>query len=99
MPLPPDNELLLDFEGGNGDARHQLEVFGDAFRYQLVMARHVEHRAVHFEELRAAGQLADVFGGRYADGYVTALRHIALDLRAGGYLPGGSSYEDTIKGE
>jgi hypothetical protein len=29
-----------------------LNKFGDAFRYQLIMAIHLEHQAAHLEELR-----------------------------------------------
>jgi hypothetical protein len=47
-------------------------------------------------DLRAGKQLGDK--EQYMEGYVQALRHIAENLRQGGYLPGGTPYEDTISG-
>ena len=93
-----DDELLLEFrddEEALDEARRTLQRFGDAFRYQLVMAMHLEHQAAHLEELRAGGQLGEELG----DGYVEALRHIAEGLRGGNYLPGGSAHDDTVAGE
>jgi hypothetical protein len=97
-----DEDLLLQFaDDANGLARARmtLDEFGDAFRYQLIMALHLEHQAAHLEELRAGEQLGKFGEERYMEGYVKALRHIAENLEGGVYLPGGSAHDDTIAGE
>ncbi len=97
-----DEDLLLGFAGDADSlawARATLDKFGDAFRYQLIMAMHLEHQAAHLEELRAGGQLGKHGEGRYMEGYVEALRDIAEGLESGHYLPGGSAHDDTIAGE
>ena len=100
--LPSDDDLLLDFAGDSDvsieEARKLLVERGDAWRCQLIMARHLEHQAAHLEELRAGNQLGDADRLKYFEGYVEALRHIAENLRSGEYLPGGDAFDDTVEG-
>jgi hypothetical protein len=96
-----DEDLLLEFaddEEALAWAQATLAKFGDAFRYQLIMALHFEHQAAHLEELRAGGQLGKLGEERYMEGYVEALRHIAANLQSGDYLPGGSAHDGTVEG-
>jgi hypothetical protein len=97
-----DEELLLEYAGDAESlawAQKTLSEFGDAFRYQLIMAMHLQAQAAHLEELRAAGTLGRFGEERYSEGYVEALRHTARGLRSGDFLPGGTAHDDTIAGE
>jgi hypothetical protein len=107
--MPSDDDLLLEFadsEAAIAEARAAIAKWGDAFRCQLVMAQHLEHWAAYLEELRAGGQMEGVRLDRtgriatpdYWDGYIQAIRHMADNLRAGDYLPGGRSFDDTVEG-
>jgi hypothetical protein len=108
--MPPDEELLLEFSSSEealADARALIAKFGDAFRYQLVMAQFLGHNAAHLEELRSNGQMENVPLGKsgriaspdYWDGYIQALRHTAEGLWAGEHVPGGSAFDETVSGE
>jgi hypothetical protein len=95
-----DDDLLLEFAGNPealAEAREALEKFGDAYRYQLVAAIHLNHQAAYLEELRAGGQLERAHSPDYWTGYTEALRHISEGRRDGGY-PGGPHFDDTIEG-
>lgn len=97
----PDDDLLLELADrpeALAEARQELERFGDAYRFQLVAAIHLNHQAAYLEELRAGGQLEGAYTPERWDGYIEALRHISEGLRDGGYLPGGSMFDDTIEG-
>jgi hypothetical protein len=90
------DDELLDFDEmaiasyDASAARQSLERFGDAFRFQLVAARHLERRADRLERDR----LLDG-DESYLRGHVKALREVAANLRKGNYLPGGPLHEQT----
>ena len=90
-----DNELL-DFDETRLDnydpvkAERSLAQHGDAFRYQLVAARHIEQWADRADVRTLTNE------ERFTDGLVAALREVAAHLRQSDYLPGGVQYDETV---
>ena len=73
-------------------AKRDLERHGNAFRYQLVVARQLEQWA-EGDAVAAKSATADK---TWLAGHAAALRDLAARLRQGAYLPGGTLYDDTI---
>jgi len=87
------DDELLDFEGGDPDkARTELGEHGDAFRYQLVIARQLDSLAAQAEVTKRS-PTTDL---SWVDGRIRTLREVADHLRRGDYLPGGSLYDQTV---
>jgi hypothetical protein len=90
---------LLDFDERRGtfepSSRTLLDRHGDAYRYQLVMARWLES----YRDRRAEhdGVPAAVADAQYEAGALETLSDIAANLRHGDFLPGGSFYEEAQK--
>ncbi len=88
------DDELLDFDEERmpmyepAKAERALAEYGDAYRYQLVAALHIQRWAERAEEGRTAGV--------WTEGHAKALREIAAHLRQGDYLPGGALYEETV---
>jgi|SRR5215216_366391 len=95
MPMTDDELLDFDAEGipdyEPEQARRNLEEHGDAFRYQLIVARHLQDWAARAEVTKRS-PTTDI---SWVDGQARTLREVAAHLRAGQYLPGGSLYEAT----
>jgi len=97
-----DSELL-DFNARNildyDDARAHaaLEEFGDAFRYQLVAALHLDGWADRLED--DDNQVRNTLDPVEIRGWVTSLRNIAATIRMGQYLPVGDAYEQVQRPE
>jgi hypothetical protein len=94
-----DDDLLLEIDESQlqdydrAAAERALRQFGDAFRYQLVAARHIENWA---DDIEAGREAPDAPHPRFSDGVLYALRDVAAQLRCGDYLPGGLRYEETV---
>ena len=73
-------------------AQRDLVKHGDAFRYQLVVARHVEKWA-DGDEAAAKSPTSDK---TWLAGHANALRDVAARLRKGDYLPGGAFHDETV---
>ena len=92
------DEELLDFDErmvakyDAAKARRALEEHGDAFRYQLIAARHMERWADSLE--KSGGPDVDK---QFQAGYIRALREVSADLRQGDYLPGGLHHDDIAR--
>jgi hypothetical protein len=69
-------------------AERALENYGDAFRHQLVAARHMERWATELRERPGA------LNPQFVHGYVQALRDVSARIRKCAYLPGGELYEE-----
>ena len=67
-------------------------LYGDAFRYQLIAAKHIHEWAERLERPSLA-----IIEPEQNEGFVKALREVAAHLRQGEYLPRGTLYEDTIR--
>jgi hypothetical protein len=83
-----DEKRLADYDPVK--AERALAEHGDAFRYQLVAARHIEQWANRADVRTLTND------ERFTDGLVETLRDIAAHLRQGDYLPGGSLYDETV---
>jgi hypothetical protein len=83
-----DETRLADYDPVK--AERSLAEHGDAFRYQLVAARHIEQWA-NRADVRTLDNDA-----RFTDGVVDALRGVAAHLRQGDHLPGGVQYDETV---
>ena len=87
----------LDFEVRRGpfepSPRTLLDRHGDAYRYQLVMARWLES----YRDRRAEhdGVPVAVADAQYETGALETLSDLAANLRHGDFLPGGSFYEEA----
>ena len=90
---------LLDFDVRRGtfepSPRTLLDRHGDAYRYQLVMARWLES----YRDRRAEhdGVPVAVADAQFEAGALETLSDIAANLRHGDFLPGGSFYEEAQK--
>ncbi len=73
-------------------AQRDLKKHGDAFRHQLVVARHLEEWADR-DEVAAKSPTSDK---TWLAGHANALRDVAARLRKGDYLPGGMLYDETV---
>ena len=85
---PTDDELLaFDYQpiAEPRSARELLEQHGDRFRFQLVIALHLDGWARRADERRDANPKPE-----FNDGFVRALEEVAAHIRQGNYLPGGS---------
>ena len=97
-----DSELLdfnarniLDYDDERAHAA--LKEHGDAFRYQLVAALHLDAWA---DRLEAGDSPATgVVDPATVVGWVNALRNIAAGIRECEYLPGGGAYEQVQRRE
>jgi hypothetical protein len=95
MTLSDDE--LLDFDKSQmpiydpAKAERALVEHGNAYRYQLVTARHIERWAGRLDK---AGPLG--VDPAWEQGFEKALRDIAAHLRQGDYLPGGVPYDQTF---
>ena len=83
-----DEKRLVDYDPVK--AERALAEHGDAFRYQLVAARHLEQWANRADVRTLTNDV------RFTDGLVDALRGVAAHLRQGDYLPGGVQYDETV---
>ena len=92
------DDELLDFDSSDmpkyepANTERALSVYGDAFRYQLVAAKHIHEWADRLERPSPA-----IIDGERNEGFVKALREVAAHLRQGDYLPRGTLYEDTVR--
>jgi hypothetical protein len=84
-----DEKRLADYDAKK--ARQDLKQYGDAFRFQLVAAKHIEGWADRLEE--HSGTVDPQFNA----GYVLALREVAAHLRQSDYLPGGILFDETLE--
>lgn len=82
-----DAERMPDYEPAK--AERALSDHGDAYRYQLVAARHLQAWAEKVEEVGTSNP-------DWTDGHAAALRETAAHLRQGDYLPGGVYYDETV---
>jgi hypothetical protein len=73
-------------------AQRDLKKHGNAFRYQLVMARQLEQWA----EMDAVAARSPTSDKTWLAGHAAALRDVAVRLRQGDYLPGGPLHDDTV---
>jgi hypothetical protein len=73
-------------------AQRDLKKHGNAFRYQLVMARQLEQWA----EMDAVAAKSPTSDKTWLAGHAAALRDVAVRLRQGDYLPGGPLHDDTL---
>src|SRR4051794_4955973 len=95
MALSDDE--LLDFNEKELDhfdrtqARASLAKHGDAFRLQLITARHLEFWAKELESHKSISSDAQRDAG-----VVWGLRQVAANLRQGDYLPGGVFYDQVV---
>ena len=93
------DDELLDFDSSNmpkyepANSERALSVYGDAFRYQLVAAKHIHDWADRLERPSLA-----IIEPEQNEGFVKALREVAAYLRQGEYLPRGTLYVDTVRG-
>ena len=87
-----DEKQLRNYDPAK--ARRDLEQHGDAFRYQLVVARQLEQWAEK-DDVAMSSPTADKV---WLDGHRRALRDVAARLRQSDYLPGGALYDDTVAG-
>ncbi|MGI8623323.1 MAG: hypothetical protein ACR2NB_07510 [Solirubrobacteraceae bacterium] len=87
-----DEQLLYfprsELGGYSREPRGLLREYGDVYRAQLRMARHLTTWAEHMKD-HSAG-----LNPQYRDGYEEALLNLAAHLRQGDYLPGGQHYEE-----
>ncbi len=97
--LQLSDDDLLDFEVRRGpfepSPRTLLDRHGDAYRYQLVMARWLES----YRDRRAEhdGVPVAVADAQFEAGALETLSDIVANLRHGDFLPGGSFYEEAQK--
>jgi hypothetical protein len=103
QPFPLSDAELFDFNArlmvdyDDERAHTLLEEYGDAFRYQLVAALHIAGWA---EELAdPENPVRRSIDPTQINGWVYALGHVAASLRQGYYLPGGESFEATVRRE
>ncbi len=75
-------------------AQRDLKKHGNAFRYQLVIARQLEQWA----EMDAVAAKSPTSDKTWLAGHADALRDVAVRLRQGDYLPGGALYDETVAG-
>lgn len=87
-----DEARMPNFD--DAKARRDLEEHGDAFRHQLVVARHLDLWA----DLAEGTKRSPTTDISWVDGRVKTLREVADQLRAGEYVPGGRPYDETIAG-
>jgi len=93
-----DDELLhIEGEPPEGydpaEARQALAGHGDAYRYQLVAAIHLEGLARMFEEQIALNQKS-LGTPEFVAGRILSLREVAGNLRCGEFLPGGLLFDE-----
>ncbi len=94
-----DEELLAFHEGrarsfDPAETKRLLKKHGNAFRYQLLTARHLE-RWADLASVTSKSPTADL---SWIHGHEEALREVAERLRAGDYLPGGRLYGEATAG-
>jgi hypothetical protein len=95
------DEELFDFNAGehyDDERTHAArDKYGDAFRYQLVAALHLDAWADGLEggDSPAATTMDPV----ELIGFVNALRAVAALIRRCEYLPGGFAYEGVLNRE
>jgi hypothetical protein len=100
--FPLSDQELLDFNAAlmlaydDEEAHKSLEKCGDAFRYQLVMALHLDAWAARLLEDEGALAREGLSPGE-TRGWVTALQELAAQIRQGAYLPGGIHFEDIAR--
>ena len=75
-------------------AHADLEKYGDAFRFQLIAARHLDDWAKQLED--PDSPLTAEMDEIELRGWVNAIRNVAAFLRQGYYLPGGQHYEQIV---
>jgi hypothetical protein len=73
-------------------AQRDLKKHGNAFRYQLVIARQLDQWA----EMDAVAAKSPTSDKAWLAGHTGALRDIAVRLRQGDYLPGGPLYDEAV---
>jgi hypothetical protein len=88
--------LLLDYDDEKAHAN--LEKYGDAFRYQLVMALHLDAWAARLLEDEGALAREGLSPGE-TRAWVTALQELAALIRQGAYVPGGSNFDPVVRRE
>jgi hypothetical protein len=86
---------LADYDDERAHAA--LENYGDAFRYQLVAALHLDAWADRVEEDDSPA--AQTMNPLEVRGYVNALREVAASIRQCAYLPGGIAFESVQRRE
>jgi hypothetical protein len=93
------DEQLFDFDADRlaqfdpAKARQQLAEQREAFRAQLVAARWIEGWLQRMDGDRFAGDNEE-----FQDGFTTALREVAGNLRQGDLIPGGVLHDETDDG-
>ena len=95
--MAPADEELLKFHAeraasfDRAKTKRLLKKHGNAFRYQLVAARHLDQWA-DLAKVTSKSPTADL---SWIHGHEEALREVAERLRAGEYLPGGRFYGEA----
>jgi hypothetical protein len=84
--------LMEDYDDEKAHA--DLEEYGDAFRFQLVAALHMDAWVERLQDpdSRASRGMDEI----EVRGWITALKNLAAFLRQGYYLPGGSFFEQVV---
>ena len=88
--LKVDETRLPNYD--RAKAKRSLRKHGNAFRFQLVVARQLEDWAER-DIVAAKSPTSDK---TWLDGHRRALLDVAGRLRQGDYLPGGALHDDTV---
>ena len=87
--------LLEDYDDERAHAN--LKRYGDAFRFQLVLALFLDEWVDVLKDPESAGYERSM-GEHELRGWVWALQGVADSLRSGDYLPGGCIFEHVVRG-
>ena len=97
MALSDDELLNFDIRELGDVSRAPQDLLadhGDAYRQQLVIARHIEGWANRVQETKRS-PTSDREQDRFNEGFVHGLLEVVAHLRQGDYLPGGTFYDQT----
>jgi hypothetical protein len=84
--------LLADYD--DAKAHGDLEKYGDAFRFQLIAALHLDRCVDRLQDPESAASRE--LDEKELRAWVTALQSVAAFLRQGYYLPDGANYEEVV---
>ena len=85
--------LMADYDDDKAHA--DLERFGDAYRFQLVAALHLDGWIANLQD--PGSPALQSIDEQELRGWVNALQHVAAYLRQGYYLPGGQLFEEVVR--